>query len=179
MGNTAGKVGRAKAGRPARTNIQQICVDTGCSFDDLPGTMDNRDRWGERVREIRIYIYIYIYISVFSYTNIPVCQCVSNPVSSLLSFSTYFSLFVYIYIYIYIDISVTVCSYLSILFCCYIYIYIYIFQSVYIYLSTNMFKCIYLRLFIYIVHVDMEKKLFPRKELINSPFADGLKNVTC
>ena len=28
--------GRAKAGRPAWTNIQQLCEDTGCSPEDLP-----------------------------------------------------------------------------------------------------------------------------------------------
>ena len=44
---------RAKVGRPARTYIQQICADTGCSLEDLPGTMDDRDRWREGVREIR------------------------------------------------------------------------------------------------------------------------------
>ena len=27
--------GRAKAGRPARTYIQQLCEDTGCSLEDL------------------------------------------------------------------------------------------------------------------------------------------------
>ena len=35
--------GRAKAGRPARTYIQQLCVGTGYSLEDLPGAMDNRD----------------------------------------------------------------------------------------------------------------------------------------
>ena len=44
--------GWAKAGRPARTYIQQLCADTGCSLEDLPGAMDDRDRWWERVREI-------------------------------------------------------------------------------------------------------------------------------
>ena len=44
--------GRAKAGRPAKTYIQQLCVDTGCSLEDLPGAMDDRERWRERVREI-------------------------------------------------------------------------------------------------------------------------------
>ena len=29
--------GRVKAGRPARTYIQQLCADTGCSLEDLPG----------------------------------------------------------------------------------------------------------------------------------------------
>ena len=28
------------------------CADTGCSLEDLPGAMDNRDRWQERVKEI-------------------------------------------------------------------------------------------------------------------------------
>ena len=45
--------GRAKAGWPARTYIQQLCTNTGCSLEDLPGAMDNRDGWWERVREIR------------------------------------------------------------------------------------------------------------------------------
>ena len=44
--------GWAKVGQPARTYIQQLCADTGCSLEDLPGVMDNRDGWRERVREI-------------------------------------------------------------------------------------------------------------------------------
>ncbi len=31
---------RAKAGRPARTYIQQLCEDTGCSPEDLPEAMN-------------------------------------------------------------------------------------------------------------------------------------------
>ena len=45
--------GRAKAGRPARTYIQRLCADTGCSLEDLPGAMDDREEWRERFREIR------------------------------------------------------------------------------------------------------------------------------
>ena len=45
--------GRAKAGRPARTNIQQLCADTGYSPEDLPEAMDDRAGWRERVRDIR------------------------------------------------------------------------------------------------------------------------------
>ena len=44
--------GRGKAGRPDRTYIQQPCVDTGCSLEDLLGAMDDRDEWQERFREI-------------------------------------------------------------------------------------------------------------------------------
>ena len=45
--------GRAKAGRPARTYIQQLYEDTGCSPEDLPETMNDREKWRERVRDIR------------------------------------------------------------------------------------------------------------------------------
>ena len=45
--------GRAKPGRPARTYIQQLCEDTGCSPEDLPEAMNDREKWRERVRDIR------------------------------------------------------------------------------------------------------------------------------
>ena len=45
--------GRAKAGWPARTYIQQLCEDTGCSPEDLPEAMNDRENWWERVRGIR------------------------------------------------------------------------------------------------------------------------------
>ena len=35
--------GRAKAGRPARTYIQQLCEDTGCCPEDLPRAMNDRE----------------------------------------------------------------------------------------------------------------------------------------
>ena len=44
---------RAKAGRPPRTYIQQLCEDTGCSPEDMTEAMNNREKWRERVREIR------------------------------------------------------------------------------------------------------------------------------
>ena len=69
--------GQAKAGRPARTYIQQLREDTGCSPEDLPKAMNDREKWRERVRDIHasgttwwwwwymyIYIYIYIYILI-------------------------------------------------------------------------------------------------------------------
>ena len=45
--------GRAKAGQPAQTYIQQLCVDTGCSSEDLLEAMDDREGRRERVRNIR------------------------------------------------------------------------------------------------------------------------------
>ena len=44
--------GQAKAGWPARTYIQQLCEDTGCSPEDLPEVMNDREKWWERVRDI-------------------------------------------------------------------------------------------------------------------------------
>ena len=52
--------GRAKAGRPARTYIQQLCEDTGCCPEDLPGAMNDGEKWRERVRDIRATSATYI-----------------------------------------------------------------------------------------------------------------------
>ena len=75
--------GWAKAGRPARTYIQQLCEDTGCSPEDLPEAMNDREKWWEKVRDIRAggttwwYIYIYIWGRMracgFYYISIRVC----------------------------------------------------------------------------------------------------------
>ena len=44
--------GRAKAGRPTRTYIQQLCEDTGCSPEDLPEAMNDTEKWREGFRDI-------------------------------------------------------------------------------------------------------------------------------
>ena len=38
---------RAKVGRLARTYIQQLCTDSRCSLEDLPGAMGDREGWRE------------------------------------------------------------------------------------------------------------------------------------
>ena len=45
--------GRAKAGQPARTYIQQLCEDMECSPEDLPEAMNDREKLRERVRDVR------------------------------------------------------------------------------------------------------------------------------
>ena len=45
--------GQAKVGRPARTYLQQLCEDTGCSPGDLPEVMNDWEKWRERVRDVR------------------------------------------------------------------------------------------------------------------------------
>ena len=44
--------GQAKAGQLAQTYIQQLSEDMGCSPEDLPEAMNNREEWWERVRDI-------------------------------------------------------------------------------------------------------------------------------
>ena len=53
--------GRAKAGRPARTYIQQLCEDTGCCPEDLPRTMNDKGECRERVRDIRATSVIFLW----------------------------------------------------------------------------------------------------------------------
>ena len=43
---------RAKAGRPARTYIQQLCDDTKCNPEDLAQAMNDWEKWRVRVRDI-------------------------------------------------------------------------------------------------------------------------------
>ena len=44
--------GQTKAGRPVRNYTQQLCTDTGCSLEDLPQAMDDREELREIVREV-------------------------------------------------------------------------------------------------------------------------------
>ena len=63
--------GRAKAGRPARTYIQQLCEDTGCCPEDLPRAMNDREEWRERVRDIRAASTIWWWWLIFALTWFP------------------------------------------------------------------------------------------------------------
>ena len=67
--------GRAKAGQPAQTYIQQLCEDTGCSPEDLPEAMNDREKWRERVM-MMMMIYIHICVCVC------VCVCVRDGTST-------------------------------------------------------------------------------------------------
>ena len=63
--------GCAKAGRPARTYIQQLCEDTGCNSEDLPEAMNDREKWRERVggcpcwrHDMMMMMYIWVIMSL-------------------------------------------------------------------------------------------------------------------
>ena len=42
--------GHTGASRPAKTYIHQLCVDTRCCQEDMPGVMADRDPWKEKVK---------------------------------------------------------------------------------------------------------------------------------
>ena len=77
---TGTSYGRAKAGRPARTYIQQLCEDMGCSPEDLIrrsgekgsgiSVLAARHYDDDNDDDIYIYIYIYIYICIYIYIYI-------------------------------------------------------------------------------------------------------------
>ena len=54
--------GRAKVGQQAWTYIQQLCVDMGCSPEDLLEAMDNREGWRESIRNIRAHGAVWWYM---------------------------------------------------------------------------------------------------------------------
>ena len=72
--------GQAKAGRPARTYIQQLCEDTGCNQEDLPEAMNDREKWREMVRDIRAggttSWWWYKRVQVYVCMRVCVCVCV-------------------------------------------------------------------------------------------------------
>ena len=104
--------GRAKAGRPARTYIQQLCEDTGCSPEDLPEAMNDREKWRERVRDIRasgttwwwwwyvicIYLLFYnVYIYIYVCVCVCVCVCALSCPSMILHMSAFCNHLIYIW----------------------------------------------------------------------------------
>ena len=71
--------GQAKAGRPARTYIQQLYEDTGCSPEDLPEAMNDREKWRERVGDMMMMM-----------MNIKTCSsCSEDWFSTVFSFTTF------------------------------------------------------------------------------------------
>ena len=49
--------GWAKVGWPTRTYIQQLCADTGCSLENLPEAMNDREGWWEIVQNLLGFCY--------------------------------------------------------------------------------------------------------------------------
>ena len=62
--------GWAKTGPPATTYKQQLYADTGCSLEDLPGEMNDREGWLVRVREICADGIKYHFLKIFCTTQL-------------------------------------------------------------------------------------------------------------
>ena len=56
--------GRAKSGRPARTYIQQLCEDMGCSPEDLPEAMNDSEKWREKLNVFSLSKDLYAVINL-------------------------------------------------------------------------------------------------------------------
>ena len=91
--------GRAKAGRPARTYIQQLCEDTGCCPEDLPRAMNDREEWRERVRDIRAASTIWWWWWLLDQANKYVC--IPAKVHTYVSYITYIRIHTRIYMHTY------------------------------------------------------------------------------
>ena len=80
--------GQAKAGRPARTYIQQLCEDMGCNTEDLPEAMNDREKWREMVKDIHAggtaWWYVRAGRPAFARPYVGVHRCTSLMSSSLL-----------------------------------------------------------------------------------------------
>ena len=77
----------AKVGRPARTYIQQLCEDTGCNPEDLPEAMNDREKWRERVRDIRAGGATWWWWWVLSDSEVTVLGEGNGKIQSLVHFS--------------------------------------------------------------------------------------------
>ena len=99
--------GRAKTGRPARTYIQQLFEDSGCSPEDLPELMNDREKRRERVRSIRAtsttwWWWWILYTSFLKQYLISVRTTRSSYAHTHTHTHTHTRIYIYIYIYIYI-----------------------------------------------------------------------------
>ena len=84
--------GRAHVGRLARTYLQQLCMNTGCSQEDLPNAMDDIDDWPEgQVNPCKwhdmmmMMIHTYVHtcmppMSTYNYTDILPSKCLHKHI---------------------------------------------------------------------------------------------------
>ena len=143
---------RDSISRQARTYLLQLCEDIGCSLEDLPGTMDDRDWWREREREReresqgnpslrripRHFPAIHPDHPLFiSLQVIWAASCVCAEL-------------IYIYIYIYGLHPVSMCIYIYMCVCVCICIYTYIYMCVCLCVCVYIYVCVCVCIYIYI-----------------------------
>ena len=79
-------------------HIPQLCVDTGCQLEDLPGMMADRNWWQEKIKRICTSCMTWWWwehtntcISINSYVNFPLFTHHEHFYKSCLSYSLYFT----------------------------------------------------------------------------------------
>ena len=113
--------GRAKAGRPARTYIQQLCEDTGCCPEDLPRAMNDREEWRERVRDIRATSAIWWwYLHKFVCTHVRKRECIFACLHVCMCVYAYIYAHLHAYLYVFAWVSVCVCVRVCVCSCVYV-----------------------------------------------------------
>ena len=128
--------GQAKAERPAWTYIQQLCEDMGCSPEDLPKAMNDREKWRERIGDIHAsgmtwwwWFKGLLFHSLF--------LCVLLQLRHFLNT-------IYIYIYIYAHTHTYIYIYIYIYICTHTHIHIYIYIYIYMHTHTHIHIYIYI-----------------------------------
>ena len=71
------KHGRAKAGRPAQTYIQQLCEDTRCTPEDVLKVMNDREGWWEKVKDMKVFQISCVVCFVYFVFYVPLQICPS------------------------------------------------------------------------------------------------------
>ena len=85
---------RASVERPARTNLQQLSTDIGCSQEDLPEAMDDRDGCRETVRKIPAHTSTWWWwwwyeFDVFTFFAVTLGNYLSHHIDSTLFYRCY------------------------------------------------------------------------------------------
>ena len=83
--------GCASVGWPTRTYLQQPCMDTGCSLEEMPEAMDDREEWWERVREIHassmMMMMMILKINILLWSKIGISNIQPNSISWSLQYT--------------------------------------------------------------------------------------------
>ena len=59
--------GHTSVDQPAKTNIHQLGADIGCHLENLPGVVDDRDGWQERVKGLCTICTTWLWRSIFNH----------------------------------------------------------------------------------------------------------------
>ena len=157
--------GRAKAGRPARTYIQQLCEDTGCCPEDLPRAMNDREEWLERVRDIRaastiwwwwwyeyicMWIYKYICVRIYRYIWVGIYKYICVGIYKYIC-GGYINIFVrvYINIFVWVYINIFVYGYINIFVQGYIDIFVWGYINIFVCVYIDMCVWVYINIFVW------------------------------